>query len=106
VAEDGSADGSIAVPIPLADKALVHARKLLPAMVEARFAQLPVGEIDGPAVKCGRALVRTCAVAVEHLRVPHDVNHTVVAFVVGVHGVEDIARFRRPAFEQLSGRVR
>lgn len=71
----------------------------------ARFAQLPVGEIDGPAVKWGRALVRTCTVAVQHLRVSHDVNHG-VAVVVGVHRVEDIAPFRRPAFEQLSVRVR
>ncbi len=67
---------------------------------------VPSARSPVPRSSVGRPIVRTCAVAVEHLRVPHCVNHNGVAIVVGVRGVEDIARFRRLAIEQLSGRVR
>src|SRR6476620_2123573 len=98
VAEGDLANGRIAVPMPLADEAFVHAGKLLPTIVEARFAHRVVCEIDGPAVQCGRALARPQVVAVEHLRVPYDVEHDGVAVVVGVHGVKYEARFHvKPA---------
>jgi hypothetical protein len=52
-----------------------------------------VGEIDGPAVECGRTFVRAEVIVVEHLGVPHHVEDDRVTLVIGVHRVEHVARF-------------
>ena len=79
-----------------AEQGLVDARELLPALVDELVTDLARGEVDRPAVQCGR----TAAVGSfdeltfgrEHRRMARHVDDDRVVLVVRVHRMEDVAR--------------